>query len=210
MSQTFSRMAATDQRLLRRSCESLIGIATGMLVDGKLSDDEIRFLDTWLADHAELACSWPGEIVYARVREVLADGTISEEERNYLQQTLSDLIGGDFHETGATSGASTKLPLDKVESVTFSGKNFCFTGAFIFGTRKACEKAVQERSGIAISGIRQDLDYLVIGELASREWAYTSHGRKIEKAVKYKSDGVPILIISEADWVQGLRAVSGW
>lgn len=204
MSQTFSRMAATDQRLLKRSCESLIGIATGMLVDGSLSDDEIRFLDTWLADHVELACSWPGEIVYARVREVLADGTITEDERNYLKQTLSDLIGGEFLETGATSGSSTRLPLDTVESVEIPGKNFCFTGAFIFGTRKACERAVQERSGVALSRIRHDLDYLVIGELASREWAYTSHGRKIEKAVKYKSDGFPILIVSETDWVQGL------
>ena len=49
-----------------------------------------------------------------------------------------------------------------------------------------------------------DLDYLVIGSLASREWAHTSHGRKIEKAMDYKKKGCSINIVSEEQWVQCL------
>jgi len=45
--------------------------------------------------------------------------------------------------------------------------------------------------------ISKDVDYLVIGTLASRDWLYTSHGRKIEKALLLKRKGVNITVITE-------------
>ena len=204
MSQFFKRMAATENRILGRSCESLLGIVTGMLSDDHLSDDEIRFLDVWLADHSELAGTWPGEVIVATVREVLADGAIEETEREHLKQTLSALIGGTLQTTGATSGGATTLPLDEVGQIEIEGHLFCFTGAFHFGTRAACMRAIEKRNGMAVPRVRKDLNYLVIGELASRDWAHTSHGRKIEKAMHFKSKGRPILIIGEDVWVQAL------
>ncbi len=45
--------------------------------------------------------------------------------------------------------------------------------------------------------ISKDGDYLVIGTLASRDWLYTSHGRKIEKALLLKRKGVNITVITE-------------
>jgi len=198
------RRAATEARLLKRSCESLIGICTGLLADDKLNDDEIYFLNTWLADNKSLARTWPGEVVYAMVRDVLADGIITEEEREYLKQTLSHLIGGTLQESGATSGLSTSLPIDDVESIEIKGHSFCFTGNFLFGTRSACERSTVERKGVISPRVRRDLDYLVIGSVASHEWAHTSHGRKIEKAMEYKKKNCPITIISEEQWVQCL------
>jgi len=201
---SYPRRAATEARLLKRSCESLIGICAGLLADNKLNDEEICFLNTWLADNESLATTWPGEVVYERVREVLSDGIITEEEREYLKQTLSDLIGGTLQDSGATSGLSTTLPINDVDLIKIKGNSFCFTGNFLFGTRKACERAIDEREGAISPRIRTDLDYLVIGSLASREWAHTSHGRKIEKAMEYKKKGYPITIISEEQWVQYL------
>ena len=46
------------------------------------------------------------------------------------------------------------------------------------------------------------VNYLVIGTLASRDWRFSSHGRKIEKAVKLRGQGVPIRIISERVWLK--------
>jgi len=204
MGESFTRRAATEARLLKRSCESLIGICAGLLADGKLNDEEINFLNTWLADNESISTTWPGEVVYARVRDVLADGIITEDEREYLKQTLSDLLGSTLQETGATSGLSTGLPIDNIDSIQIPNNSFCFTGNFIYGTRNACEQAIREREGIIIPRVRTDLNYLVIGTLASREWAHTSHGRKIEKAIDYKKKGCPIFIVSEEQWIQYL------
>lgn len=204
MSNQFARRAVTDQRLLKRSCESLLGICAGLLADGVLTDEEIKYLDVWLADHGEIAVTWPGEVIAARAREVLKDGVITEEERNYLKSTLEALLGGTLQQTGAVSGLSTALPLDNVDKITFKKKIFCFTGQFLFGTRPACEKAVVNRSGETATNIRKDLNYLVIGALASNAWAHTSFGRKIEKAMEYKKQGCSIFIVTEEQWVQYL------
>lgn len=201
MSNFFAQKAATDARLLKRSCESLLGIAAGLLADGILDDQEIIFLDTWLNENDDIATSWPGEVVVKRVKDVLADGVITEEEREYLKSTLEDLIGGSLEDSGAVSGMSTRLPVDDIERIEIENNKFCFTGSFLYGTRNACEKAIIERGGEVSKGVRRDLNYLVIGTMASRAWANTSHGRKIEKAMQYKDKGVSILIISEEQWV---------
>ncbi|EOK6384613.1 NAD-dependent DNA ligase, partial [Escherichia coli] len=40
--------------------------------------------------------------------------------------------------------------------------------------------------------------FLVIGTLSSRDWKFSSHGRKIEKAISYRDDnGAKLKIISE-------------
>lgn len=201
MGESFTRKAVTEARLLKRSCESLISICAGLLADGKLNDEEINFLNTWLIDNENIATTWPGQVVYARVRDVLSDGIITEDEREYLQQTLSDLLGSAFQETGAISGFSTGLPIDNINTIEIPGNSFCFTGNFIYGTLSACERAIREREGVAIPRVQTDLNYLVIGHLANREWAHSSHGRKIEKAIVYKKRGYPILIVSEEQWI---------
>ena len=204
MRNSFARLVATEHRLLKRSCESLLGLCAGLMADGQLTDDEIRFLDTWLAGNEELAVTWPGEVIVTRIREVLADGEITADERDHLEKTLKDLIGGTLEETGAAGGMATRLPINEVERVDIAGAAFCFTGEFLFGTRKLCEKAVAERGGTAKGNVTTDLQYLVIGTLASRDWAHSSHGRKIEKALDLQKKGHPLLIIAEEQWVQFL------
>lgn len=200
----FARQAATDVRLLKRSCESLIGLCRGMLADGYLADEEILFLKNWLDENDLLAVTWPGEIIYKRISQVLADGTIDDDERKYLIKTLDSLIGGTMQETGATEGLSTNLPVEDVAAIDFDGRLFCFTGTFLFGTRTACHKATEFAGGIVANGITKKLDYLVIGTNTTGSWANTSFGRKIEKAVDYRSSGLPLAIVSEACWVNHL------
>ncbi|MDX7612147.1 BRCT domain-containing protein [Aeromonas caviae] len=43
---------------------------------------------------------------------------------------------------------------------------------------------------------------LIVGSLASRDWMFTSHGRKIEAAIKNREEGHDIRIINEEDWVR--------
>ena len=200
----FARQAATDARLLKRSCESLIGLCRGMLADGYLADEEILFLKNWLDENDMLAVTWPGEVVYKRINQVLADGVIDEDERKYLTETLDSLIGGTMQETGATEGLSTNLHVEDVELVDFDGNLFCFTGTFLYGTRAACHKATESAGGVAAKGITKKLNYLVIGTNTTQSWANSSFGRKIEKVVDYRDSGIPLAIISEACWISFL------
>lgn len=191
---------------MRKSCESLLGICAGVIADGELNEREVRFLQLWLQDNADIASVWPGEILAKRIQEVLSDGVVTPDELNYLKQTLEDLLGGTLEQTGATGGLATRMPLndDRANPVIFNENAFCFTGNFLFGTRAACERAVMQRGGTAFDGVRKNLEYLVVGTLANEDWANTSYGRKIEKAVEYQNKGSPILIISEEHWAKHL------
>jgi NAD-dependent DNA ligase len=203
MNKQYAVAIATDARLLMRGSESLIGIASGLIADGELNNREIQFLSLWLSENQALATTWPGEVIYKRVREVLTDGVITEEERDYLQKSLTELVGGAFSEDGAIASGSTDLPIDQSAVVQIQSLVFCFTGQFLFGTRTACEQTVTQRGG-RVSSVNKNLNFLVVGELSSRDWKYSSFGRKIESAMKLKQEGVPLAIVTEAQWVRAL------
>jgi NAD-dependent DNA ligase len=193
-------IAAGVQRLLVRGCESLLGIASGLIADGELNDREIQFLSTWLAENRELSACWPGEVIYKRVRDVLSDGKVTSEERAHLLLTLEELVGGSFSDDGAVPSGSTRLAIDQTAKVIVPHHSFCFTGKFIYGTRAACERAVLSRGGVVLS-VQKSLDYLVVGDLSSREWKYSSHGVKIEAAMRLRSEGCGPAVVSESSWV---------
>jgi NAD-dependent DNA ligase len=195
--------AATDARLLKRGCESLIGICGGLVADRELNDMEIQFLRVWLRENEALANTWPGEVVLKRIEAALADGVVSAEERSYLVDTLKELVGGSFSETGAVPAQATSLPINADAEVAFPDQTFCFTGQFLYGTRSACEKAVTDRGG-QIAPVSKKLKYLVVGELSSRDWKHTSFGTKIESALAWQSKGAALAIVSESKWVQSL------
>jgi hypothetical protein len=202
----FGKQAATESRLLKRSCETLLGMCNGMLADGELSDYEILFLNNWLTENDDIADTWPGEILYERIRAALADGVIDDSDRSSLLATVKCLIGSTFQEAGATSGFSRGFPVNAIDGIDFAGKVFCFTGQFLFGTREACHRATVRVGGVPSRRINQKLNYLVIGTMSARPWANTSLGRKIEKAVDYQKSGSPLLIVDEATWVGCLPA----
>lgn len=204
MNESVARLVTTESRLLKRSCESLIGICSGLIADGDLNDKEIIFLSTWLAENDLIAKTWPGEVVFSRVREILADGVVTVEERAYLVDALEKLAGGSFADTGAIGFNANTLPVDPAVAVNIPGSSFCFTGQFLFGTRAACERAIGFRAGLVSPGVSRKTNYLVIGEMASRAWKNTSHGTKIEAAVLLQSQGASIQIVPEASWVRAL------
>ena len=204
MGKLYTRQGKTQKRLLKRSYESLLGICTGLMADSLLNNKEIIFLDTWLADHEELATEWPGNVLSKKIREVLADGIITGEEREHLESILNDFIGGTLEESGATSGMATRLPVDKNAKIEIPGNDFCFTGKFLFGERTACEKVTKKKGGRILGSVHADPCFLVIGALASPDWKHSSYGTKIEKAVEYQKKGHNVQIVKEQQWVEAI------
>lgn len=204
----FARQAGTYRNTVKQSCGTLLGIVTGLMADRVLSDDEIRFLSSWLEEHDEIATRWPGDVLHDRVKATLADGRIAEEERSHLVQTIQQIAGGSLEQL-ADRGPVNQLAFDESVDVRFPGELFCLTGDFVFGPRPRCESEIAARGGLLSKGVTKKIQYLVIGSLGSEEWKHGSFGTKIEKAITYKRSGVPLAIVREDHWTEALRAAAG-
>jgi NAD-dependent DNA ligase len=198
----YQRQAAAFRNEMRTSCAALVGIVQGLMADEVLNDQEILFLKSWLDSAQNVSLSWPGTVIHAQVQAVLADGVVTADERAHLVDTLAQLLGGKLDEVAEASFVS-ELPIDQLHGIEMLGKQFCFTGDFVFGPRKNCEEAVVRRGGL-ISGVTKKLDYLVVGGLGSPEWKHGSFGTKIEKAMQHKQGGVPLFIVHEDTWASAL------
>jgi NAD-dependent DNA ligase len=128
---------------------------------------------------------------------------VTELERTNVIDILQKLIGGTL-QTLAAATHVTELAYDDVTSIDYLKARFCLTGDFVFGTRTRCEGAIKSRGGIPGKSVTKALRYLVVGSLGSPEWKHGSFGGKIEKAMQYKRDGCPILIVHEQCWTSSL------
>ena len=178
----------------------LIGILKRVSCDDNLAIEEFNFLAEWLKKHNYLAATWPVSILSKRIEEIKEDGIVTTEEREHLLETLKQITGTRFSEDGATSDNVAEVWFDQIECLNQRGKKICFTGTFLSGNRKTCEAIAKSYGAITSKDVTLDLDILILGSTASKEWRFTSHGRKIEKAMKLKSQGENIVIISEASW----------
>jgi len=203
MANFFARQGVAYGNQMRQSSGILIGLVNGLVADQVLNDAEIRFLAQWLEQHDEIASVWPGDVLHQRIKAVLADGVITEEERAHLVQTLTLLIGGQL-ESLETSPLVNQLAMDDVQEIAFDGSTFSLTGTFAFGPRNACEHAIEQRGGEIKNSILKSLDYLIVGGLGSDEWKHGSFGTKIQKAIDYKRAGERILIVHEDRWAAAL------
>lgn len=194
----------TGKRQLDKGIEQLFGLVIGMIADGHLNDLEVKFLNTWLTEHADVASVWPGNVVAKLVGEILIDGMISEDEHARLLKMLTDLTGSDFAQTGSVSAEVIALPVDEQCIINLRDSHVCLTGEFLLGTRTVCEALASNSGSIPHGAITKKLAYLVIGTNVSPSWAHTSYGRKIEQAVALQQDGHGIKIISEQRWIEAL------
>lgn len=183
-------------RLNDRVIDELIGLCKGVIADGVVSQPEAEFLQQWLRDNRQVSDTWPANMLYRRIGEFLADDVLDPEEQAELLTLLQDLTGGG-HQAGAPSLASS-LPLcDPPPALAFEGRVFCLTGKFVSGSRANMVALVESVGGAATSSPTKKVDYLVIGEVGSRDWIHSTHGRKIEKAMHLRDGGHGIAILSE-------------
>ncbi len=175
------------------------------VADGQLNDLEIIMLSTWVASHPEVANEYPGSIIALKVKEVLEDGFITEDERFHLMNTLLQLASTDFSSTGSATAEVVKLPIDDSASPDLTGATVCFTGDFVYGTRADCFKLTEKAGSKYTDSLTRKVSVLVIGARVSPDWIHTSYGRKIQQAVELQSIGHEIQIISERRWLDLLK-----
>lgn len=199
----FQRRAIAFHNEQRSAAATLFGIARGLLADHQLQDSEIHFLNDWLRANETLSCEWPGSVITAKVREVLADGVITDSERAHLVQVLEQLIGGALVDVAEASHVSA-MALDQVEMIDIPDRSFCLTGEFVFGPKQVCEAAIKRRGGTIATAVSKKVHYVVVGGLGSKEWKHGNFGNKIERAMQLKHEGVGLLVVHEDVWAASL------
>ncbi len=207
MSNFFARREAAYINDMNRGLGALLGIATGVLADRQLADAEVEFLDLWLNNNSAIATDWPGDVIHARVKSVLADGRITEDERVHLVKSLQQLIGGTLDKLATSTHVTQLLPYQQVV-ISYPNTTFCLTGDFVFGPRSVCAQTISDLGSIVKSSVSKKVQYLVVGGLGSPEWKHGSFGTKIEKAMELKNDGATIAIVHEDYWANGLPSSS--
>ncbi len=131
---------------LKQSMDELLGLARGLIADQVLSDSEIGYLNGWLDKRDFVTSSFPGNVIHQRIREVLADGMVTEEERAHLVDTLKMLIEGRLEDV--TDGVDlSEFWFDEVGRIDFHNTRFCLTGNFVYGPMAICKKAIEDRGG---------------------------------------------------------------
>jgi NAD-dependent DNA ligase len=188
-----------------KAIDQLSGICSGILADGQVNDAEARFFADYVRKFAAWEPVWPFTDILERVNRIFSDGHCDEEEREELKAVMEELCGH-FNQGDPSEIYSTKLPLDNPlpDPIIFPGRNFVITGRFAYGTRSKVEEAISKLGGIPTSSAPTGkTHYLVIGLFASRDWANTNYGRKIERARELRDEnGSGISIISEEYWKQ--------
>jgi len=192
-------------RRIQRDLAEMLGLAKGILFDGVVSEDEAMALMSWADDHRDITQGWPGNVLYRRLRQIFADGHASEEEREDLKDLLEQLVGGEAGMIGGET-ATSHLPLDDPPpTIEIPDRVFVFTGRMAYGTRRACADAVKQVGGWVEPRVTTRTDILVVGTFGSRDWAQTSYGNKIRKAIEYREKYETPAIVSERHWAAGLR-----
>jgi len=176
-----------------------LGLLKGVCADSKLDLSEIDAIEHWIDSNADLAVKFPVEPVYDRIRAVKSDGIIDQTEHEDLHSLLRDLTGegqkNDIH------GSVASVFSDTIDGFDHLDQNLCFTGKFLFGTRKQCEEKARALGAKTASGVSQKVSVVVIGTVTSRDWRFDNFGRKIELALELrKRYGLPT-ILSEEQWI---------
>ncbi|WP_159948328.1 BRCT domain-containing protein [Rhizobium sp. 18065] len=189
-------------RIASRQIDELIGLARGLIADGIVNKQEVEFLQKWLVANGSVTDEPLIRTLYQRVTEILADGSVDQQEMTELLDTLGRFADRDF-ELGETLKSSSLPVCSPAPDLAFPGKTYCFTGTFNFGQRKHCEAAMLERGAI-VGGLSKKTNFLVIGLYATESWKHSSFGNKILQACEWRDQGHPMSIVSEEHWVRHL------
>ncbi len=184
--------------------QRLHGMLGGIMADGNITEEELRGLSDWLADHETLKTCWPYDEVESIVSTVLRDGKIDDDEQKLLQAFFSEFLALLDNRTITTpqmlEGVSLTGVCTMCPEISFDGKTFCFTGASNRLSRKQFNELITQLGGQPSEGVTKKTDYLVIGAEGNPAWAYACYGRKVEKAVTLRKEGVRILLVHENDF----------
>jgi len=188
--------------------QELHGILHGAIADIEINEAEIRGIQDWLERNAGLRGIWPVTEIESVIVKVMSDGRIDHTEHQMMLHYFSEFVSNAELSRKLPPLLASEFTVKGVcaadPEISFPGKSFCFTGVSSRGPRKLFADKVAARGGRFTDNIRDELDYLVIGDEGNPCWAFSCYGRKVERAVAMRREGHRLLLIHERDFWDAL------
>lgn len=191
------------KKVRARQQAELAGILKGVACDNVITPSEAKFVFEWLNIHKQVedGVTYTDLIKELHSLDLKTKGTFEDSGAlKLILKTVHKLVNG-----GSAVPSATDLTLDVADEinpdeVVFEDKYFCFTGKLKFGTRNKASEITRARKGMIADNVTNNLDYLVCGDLGSRDWSQSSFGEKIRNALCIRKSGGRLLIINESVW----------
>ena len=183
-----------------RAIQEFQGMASVIIYDGVVDDDEIEILLSWTEKYQDFCDQWPLSQLESLIQKILEDGVVTIDERKELLNFLSSIAA-------APDGDPTvKNIFSENVHIAFPEKHFLFTGKLQFGIRRKAQNEVDQRGGFCINSYsRRKLDYLIVGLLGQDAWKFSRFGRKIEACMKdIESRKTKAVIIKEKEFIKAI------
>ncbi len=174
-----------------KALQELQGVLNGVICDNVLNDSEILFIEEWLRQHKELKGNYPYDKIYTKIKEVLEDGIITENEKSELFILIYRIIN-------PVEESAPDLCIQIKDS------NICLTGEFECMQKKELSMMLESMGAIIKNTVSKSLDYLFVGDKGSDKWSQGNYGTKIKKAMELNEKGGNIQILKEKDVVSCL------
>lgn len=171
----------------------------------------------------------------ALVKEVCADGLVTEDEVGHLRAWIDEHqeLAKEFPYALIQSSIEESLrdnilepqelkqlfrtfcylldPLGSIfpcENVDFTNKIVCLSGNFDYGTKEEVEKLLESMGATIHPRVIGKLNYLLVGNQASQEWSFGQYGQKIKQAIQLQMKGKPVKILKESDLMAAIQKSS--
>lgn len=191
----FDLVTAGIQRL-----HALIGAIAS---DGVVTEEEVRGLRHWLNDHSYLKTVWPYDEIESLITNVLADQEVTPEEQNMLQQYFMEftalLDDKTITNPPEQKGLSVAGLCASCPDIQFEGRVFALTGESSKYKRAELVAVIEDLGACFSSNVTKKTNYLIIGAEGNPSWSYACYGRKVEKAIELRKQGIPLVIAHEND-----------
>lgn len=197
--------------VLTSDMHELQGIVHGILSDNKINETELIYLKNWLDDYHHLESLYPYDEIYSMIHKVMQDGKIDQQEELMLKSFFSEFVD---------SQTSLNINIEEYKqiksemniqgicalapNIEIEGKLFCFTGESSRLKRSELAEVVTSRGGKFHNNVVKETNYLIVGDSGNPCWAFACYGRKVEKAISLRKQGLPIIIAHEVDFWDAL------
>jgi hypothetical protein len=193
--------------MITSSIQELEGILHGILADNELTEVEINQLAIWMEDREFLKGTYPFDEIDSLLVSARQDGVISDDEKNMLRAFFANFIDtrisyniNDFEIKALQSKYSVSGICAVCPEIMFENKTFSFTGTSSRAKRKEIADIIVSKGSFFNEGVTKKTDYLIVGGEGNPCWAFSCYGRKVEKAVQLRKEGVQIVIVHENDF----------
>jgi hypothetical protein len=195
--------------LVSTDMQHLQPILRAIASDGTVAEAEVEQLSMWLSEREHLRKCWPYEEMDSLLTTTMHDQSIDPQEQKLLLEFCSSFTTSELDFETPHITARTLSAIFAVSPViSFDDYSFCFTGESKRATQEEMKTLARDRGAKIVESVSPDLDYLVVGVGGNPCWAYSSYGRRIEKALELRRQGSKLLIVHESDFFNALAKES--